>query len=228
MSNEQMGDEEFLRYCALHAQTPRALFHRDMVVRLYKLAGTRMLVTIPEFVAMHSDLVDPLVEKARARMNQTPAPSRSGAEFQQTLVIKRDNPHYPKIVTIAIVAQSLSLGVIMNTGTDGLLTAVRLPHPPAVANEILRLAMAWDVAAARIAALKAGETVVEDDPDTRFAIYADEGKVWLSFGSPTDGVGLEPEEAERVAEGMLKLAEDARAGVSTKGVADDGSGPIEA
>jgi hypothetical protein len=33
------NDESFLGYVEIHSQTPRALFHRDHVFRLFRLAG---------------------------------------------------------------------------------------------------------------------------------------------------------------------------------------------
>jgi hypothetical protein len=65
-------DEDFIDYCRWHSRTDRALFHRDHVKRMAKLAGDEVLAaragTFPEWVAVHEEAMMPLVEKARAKL----------------------------------------------------------------------------------------------------------------------------------------------------------------
>lgn len=65
-----MTDDVFLSYCSLHATTDRALFHADHVQRLHDLAGTHIPELTKDFYTLRSNYVDPLVYKARARMEQ--------------------------------------------------------------------------------------------------------------------------------------------------------------
>lgn len=64
------NDEDLLGYALIHADTPRALFHRDHVARILKLAGKSVPERLPEFVAVHSETMEPLVKEARRRMSQ--------------------------------------------------------------------------------------------------------------------------------------------------------------
>lgn len=66
---EEWSDEEFLGYVEIHSCTDRALFHRDHVLRLYKLAH----VETPDlghgsWFALFQDVADPLTKKARGRL----------------------------------------------------------------------------------------------------------------------------------------------------------------
>jgi hypothetical protein len=61
-------EDEFLRYVELHAESERALFHRDHVAHLHELAGQSCPPCLPEYVAMHEDYAEPLVAKARERL----------------------------------------------------------------------------------------------------------------------------------------------------------------
>lgn len=71
-----MNDDDFLGYVEIHSRTELALFHRSMVERLIELAGespSEWLIHIPRsangFLGVHSDVADPLVKKARTRMD---------------------------------------------------------------------------------------------------------------------------------------------------------------
>lgn len=67
-----MTDEELLGYASLHCQTERALFSRYHVVRIMKLAGKKVTESsIPIWVAVRPDVMDPLVKEARARIRRS-------------------------------------------------------------------------------------------------------------------------------------------------------------
>lgn len=66
MANTEWSDDEFLGYFSLHATTPRALFHRDHVVRLLKMAGQPIPTSLSEWIAVRSDIADPLIEQAHS------------------------------------------------------------------------------------------------------------------------------------------------------------------
>jgi hypothetical protein len=63
-----MSDEELVGYAAIHCKTDRALFSRDHVERLLKLADKPMPPGLPDFVAVHEETMMPIVEEARRRM----------------------------------------------------------------------------------------------------------------------------------------------------------------
>jgi len=70
---DEWSDDFFLSYVTLHADTPRALFSKDHVVRLLKLAGRGALASDVErgsrkFYSLPSDEAGPLVKAARARI----------------------------------------------------------------------------------------------------------------------------------------------------------------
>ncbi len=150
---------------------------------------------------------------------------RRGAAFDDTVVIRRGDPNFPSIVTMTLVAQAMHLGVIVNMGDGGEIASIRLPHPPPVVEALVRLATVWDRTALRIRALREGATSIEEDPRVQFAVYAERGRVWMSFGVPTEGLGLSPDQADNVARGLTASARIAR---EEPEVPDDGSGPIEA
>lgn len=58
-------DEGLLGYVWLHSRTERALFHRDHVLRLFKLAKVKPPDDLPAWVPMHEDVADPLIKRAR-------------------------------------------------------------------------------------------------------------------------------------------------------------------
>ena len=63
----EWSDEEFLSYVEIHCKTERAVFHRDMVARLYKMAGRQIDEgALKEFIELHEDPALKLVEEARA------------------------------------------------------------------------------------------------------------------------------------------------------------------
>lgn len=65
-----MNDEELLGYFELHSRTERALFSRDHIVRLSKLAGypVKDVSRLPQFIAVHEPVAKPYIERARRRM----------------------------------------------------------------------------------------------------------------------------------------------------------------
>lgn len=64
-----MNDEDLLGYFEIHARTERALFHRDQVARLLKLADAPCRDgMMPEWLAVHIEVAEPLVKKARMRL----------------------------------------------------------------------------------------------------------------------------------------------------------------
>jgi hypothetical protein len=63
---EEMTNDELIEYCAIHCQTPRALFHRKHIKRMIALAGCSPGMFLPEFMSMHEDM-ERLVELARKR-----------------------------------------------------------------------------------------------------------------------------------------------------------------
>lgn len=67
MTNE-MTDEEFLRYVAIHSRTEQALFSGKHIVRLFNLAGRTPSEVPPEsFHALRANVADLLIEEARSR-----------------------------------------------------------------------------------------------------------------------------------------------------------------
>jgi hypothetical protein len=69
-------DEEFLIYVELHSETERALFSREHVLRLLKLADVskgEYNIPMGGFIAVHYDVAKPLIERARRQLKrQTP------------------------------------------------------------------------------------------------------------------------------------------------------------
>ena len=53
-------------YCDLHCRTERALFHREHVERMFRLAGAEP-PEMPVWVSVHLDVMGPLLKAARAR-----------------------------------------------------------------------------------------------------------------------------------------------------------------
>lgn len=63
---DDRSDEDFLTYCYIHSETPRALFSANQIVRLCELAKTKV-PEIPDSTwhSVHSHVVHPLVQRAR-------------------------------------------------------------------------------------------------------------------------------------------------------------------
>jgi len=78
MGADPMTDEEFLGYCDIHCETPRALFSEAHCVRLYRLAGEEVFdpSRATRFYAMHAAEAKPLIEKARERLASGGLPGR--------------------------------------------------------------------------------------------------------------------------------------------------------
>ncbi len=78
-----MNDSEFLGYCEIHSETPRALFSPKSVYRLYQLAGSeahesikrlaeKEKLELSDFIAMHHDNKEfqKLMKAAKERKQQ--------------------------------------------------------------------------------------------------------------------------------------------------------------
>jgi len=67
-------DEEFIDYCESHCRTDRALFYRDHVKRMCKLANAKDLLAVsdgwPEWVSAPGETMLPLVKDARDRLRR--------------------------------------------------------------------------------------------------------------------------------------------------------------
>lgn len=66
-----MNDRELLSYAALHCRTERALFAKEHVAQIYRLAGRPLsgeFRFLSDFVGVHEEVMMPLVEEARRRM----------------------------------------------------------------------------------------------------------------------------------------------------------------
>lgn len=65
-----MDDEQLIGYCAIHAETPRALFHARHIKRMFELAGRpvpqEVLAQPDGFWSMHDDMKQ-LVREANKR-----------------------------------------------------------------------------------------------------------------------------------------------------------------
>ncbi len=66
----EWSDEELIDYCATHCKTERALFHRDHILRMERLAtpGGPVSTDLPEWVTAHADSMMPLVVHARIEL----------------------------------------------------------------------------------------------------------------------------------------------------------------
>lgn len=63
-----MDDDELLGYAELHSETPRALFAREHVVRLFQMAGLDPPTGLPDFVRFAKPEVAPiLIDAAKER-----------------------------------------------------------------------------------------------------------------------------------------------------------------
>jgi hypothetical protein len=75
-ANEIREAEDLLRYAWLHCRTERALFHREQLIHLFELAREppTELQANPwrTWWGAHREVIDPLIEKARARLKPTP------------------------------------------------------------------------------------------------------------------------------------------------------------
>jgi hypothetical protein len=74
----EWSDEDLIDYCASHCKTERALFHREHILRIWRLAGEppqTNVYDLPEWVTAHEDSMMPLVTAARARRKKPEPPS---------------------------------------------------------------------------------------------------------------------------------------------------------
>ena len=61
-------DKELIDYCSLHCTTERALFHKDMVSKMFKLAGhDPNHYDLPEWLSLHAGMEN-LVRDARRKL----------------------------------------------------------------------------------------------------------------------------------------------------------------
>lgn len=69
-------DSDFLDYVGLHCETERALFSREHVLRLLKIADVpegQYHIPMGSFISVEADVAKPLVERARLQLKrQTP------------------------------------------------------------------------------------------------------------------------------------------------------------
>lgn len=56
-----------------------------------------------------------------------------------------------------------------------------------------------------------GQYVPHDEGAIRFGVAADEGKVFVDFGTPVRSLGLLPEQADALAQSLMEKARQARA-----------------
>ena len=59
-----MEEDELLSYAEIHSRTPRALFSRDHVVRLFQMAGLDPPTGLPAFVRFSKPKVAPILAQA--------------------------------------------------------------------------------------------------------------------------------------------------------------------
>lgn len=64
---DDMDDRELLGYAAIHCTTDRALFSREHVERILRMAGKEVPEFLPPFVNVYEHTMKPLVEEARRR-----------------------------------------------------------------------------------------------------------------------------------------------------------------
>jgi hypothetical protein len=70
-----MDDDDFLSYVYTHSTTPRALFSREHVMRLAKLADAEAEIpTFQGWVTLKDDVAHPLVLRAREILAAKEAP----------------------------------------------------------------------------------------------------------------------------------------------------------
>jgi hypothetical protein len=73
MSLDNDTDEGFLMYFWLHSETERALFSREHVLRLLKLANVpegQYDIPMGRFIAVHYDVAKPLIDRARRQLKR--------------------------------------------------------------------------------------------------------------------------------------------------------------
>ena len=83
-------DEDFIGYCRIHSETPRALFHRRDVIRILRLAGAEETADHYEqtlgpdaFMAVHDDEMHPLCDMASENLRQAQKELKERIEKQQ-------------------------------------------------------------------------------------------------------------------------------------------------
>jgi hypothetical protein len=69
------SDREFLSYVEIHSETELALFHRNHVNRLLRLAGKPEQPGLPALVSIYRYTAQPLVKQARDRIAAAEAAS---------------------------------------------------------------------------------------------------------------------------------------------------------
>ncbi len=65
---KEWSDAEFLGYVDEHSRTDLALFSREHVNRLLRLAGREEITDLPSFVGMHRCDISDIIETARGRL----------------------------------------------------------------------------------------------------------------------------------------------------------------
>lgn len=147
--------------------------------------------------------------------------------FNETVVINEGDEGYPSLRSIVLAATSIGLGIAVSVNREGDPVSVRIPHPGVIVTMLMRLATTWDEATAKLAAIRAGDESHQDTkPSTQLAVYSERGKVWIRFEEPIDGIGLDPEEAERIGAYLIESAALVRAEGAADG--EERGGPVEA
>jgi hypothetical protein len=66
-----MNDQVLIDYATTHCQTERALFHRDHIIRLYKLADVTIWEEyLPQFISWHENEALPILNRAKKELKK--------------------------------------------------------------------------------------------------------------------------------------------------------------
>jgi len=71
-----MDDKGLIGYCRIHCETPRALFHKEDIARMLRLAGYEEAASAtesqvyPDFEAVHEDEMYPLCDQALVNLRK--------------------------------------------------------------------------------------------------------------------------------------------------------------
>ena len=74
------ADEDFLTYMKYHSRTERALFSKDQLERLFRLAGRPCPLLQDAWVSAPYYAIQPLLEEAQARIKDTDMPAKKKNE----------------------------------------------------------------------------------------------------------------------------------------------------
>jgi hypothetical protein len=62
-----MTDEELVGYCEIHCRTERAVFHKQHIDQLLRLAG-RHQVAAEEWASYHEETLQPVIDEAKVNL----------------------------------------------------------------------------------------------------------------------------------------------------------------